>query len=144
MTDTIKLETGFKHVLVQTDNSHSHELVFNPSDVVFVEKLHKLYLDAKLKVEELEKLQEKMPEPELDENGIPVSLEVVSTKTRELNDWFRGEIDNLLGENTSQKIFGDTVYYGESFGVYVQLITKLNSFIEPVRVQKVQKYVKKK
>ena len=143
MTDTIKLDTGVKRVRVETTDGLSHDLVFNPNDILFVERLHKLYQDSRLKVAELEKYQSEMPNPELDDNGIPLDLSPVSNKTKEINEWFRGEIDKLLGENTCHKIFGDTVYYGESFGVYVQLITKLNSFIEPIRVQKVQKYVKK-
>lgn len=143
MTDTIKLDTGVKRIKVETTDGVSFDLVINPSDVLFIERLHKLYQDARLEVIELEKYQEEMPEPELDENGIPEDLSPISKKTRELNNWFRDEIDKLLGEGTCKAIFGDVVYYGESFGVYVQLITKLNSFIEPVRVQKVNKYVKK-
>lgn len=143
MTDTIKLDTGLKRIRVETTDGLTHDLVFNPNDVLFIERLHKLYQDARLKVIELEKYQEEMPEPELDENGIPEDLSPISDKTRELNNWFRGEIDKLLGENTCKAIFGDVVYYGESFGIYVQLITKLNSFIEPVRMKKIEKYVKK-
>lgn len=142
MADKITLNTGIKRVPVETTDGNTHVLVFNPNDVIFVEKLHKLYRDGQEKVTEIEKYVEEAEDPVLDDSGVPVDISEITEKTKEINAWIRGEIDNLLGDGTCHAIFGDVNYYGESFGVYVQLITQLNSFVEPFRAAKVKKYIR--
>lgn len=141
---SIKLDSGVKRVLVENTDGHTHELVFNPNDVLFIERLHKLYSDANQKAKELDEFQKEIVEPELDENGVPFDIGEVTRKTIEINEWFRGEIDTLLGKGTSKAIYGDVVFYGESYGVYVQLVTQLMKYIVPVRKRKTDKYTAKK
>jgi hypothetical protein len=140
----ITIDTGVKRVLVENKNGKTHELVFNPSDVVFVEKLHQLYSNANEKVKALDKFSKKLDEPELDKNGIPIDTSNFSTKTREINEWFRGELDYLLGDGTSQAIYGDAILYGETFGAYTDLLVQLMAFVAPVRDAKTEKYRAKK
>jgi len=137
---TISIDTGLKKIPVSVDGNNTLVLEFNSNDLLFVEKLHAIYFEAKEKAKELQALD--AVKPETDENGVMVEFGETKAQIEEINQWFREKIDGLFSDGISQKLFGDMVYSSPS--VYVQLIEGLFSVVGPARQQKIEKYTKRK
>ena len=140
MSEAFQIDTGSKSIVIEVDKTYKHEIKFNPHDIVFVEKLHQLYFDAKEKAKEYQALDIK--DPVVDENGMAMDISQPVSVTKEMNNWFRGKLDELLGEGTAKALFGDTVYTPDKVGVYAKVIEAIMSQVEPVRKDKVKQFVK--
>ena len=136
---SISIDSGLKSIPISVDGKNVHELEFDTNDLLFIKKLHAIYFEAKQKVVELQEAEKQ--KPEVDENGMIVDFEQIKIQTEEINIWFKEKIDNLIGDGSSQKIFGNKIYSNPS--VYVQLINGLFEIVGLDREPKVAKYVKK-
>jgi len=136
---SISIDSGLKTIPISVGGKNVHELEFDTNDILFIEKLHAIYFEAKEKVKKLQALENE--KPEVDENGMIIDFKQIKTQTEEINKWFKEKIDNLVGDGSSQKIFGNKVFSNPS--VYVQLINGLFEIAGLDREQKVAKYVKK-
>lgn len=145
MTDNlIKIDSGSITVPVQVDDNPVVNITFNPNDDMFAKRLHKFYFDVKEKLIEMNTKQTELDESGTDENGMPMEIDAVMQEYRDMNLWLRERIDLLLGEGTSQKIYGDTIYTGERIDVYIQLFDGLFRLAAPAREAKVKPYIRKK
>lgn len=140
MTD-VSLDTGIVRLSVTVDGENGRAITFNPHDVVFVEKIHKLYFDLKAKHTEYQAAKEAIQNLEKDADGMLIDIAGISAPVREINTWFRSQIDGLLGDGTCQGIFGDVMFADEKLGVYFQLLDAVISHTAPVRAEKVAKYL---
>ena len=138
----IKIDSGTIKIQVQIDNNPPAEIEFNPSNKLFAERLHAFYFEVKEKLVEINSKQ--ALNLVSDENGMPVEIKGLMQEYEDINAWLKEKIDLLLGEGTSQKIYGDTVYMGERVDVYLQLFEGLFRIANPVREKQVKKYVKKR
>jgi len=145
-TKSIKITSNIKHLPIEMDGRNVCTISFDPNDKNFVEKMHRLYFEAKEKVEALNALikESKSNPPKSDEQGMPLDIDPMMEQIEQINRWFRDAIDTLFGNGTAQKIYGSTVYMGEGIDVYLQLLTGIAENVEPVRQAKTQKYVRKK
>ena len=141
--DTLKINTGEKRLAVSVDGVNGREIVFNPNDVLFIEKLHRLYRVAMEQAREWDRR-----EPEIsaaiqaipvDENGVPETVDPAVDPLVEINRFMRKQIDDLFGAGTSEAIFGAAVYRNPS--IYLQLVEGVKPYIEQVREQRVQQYI---
>lgn len=141
--DTLKISTGEKRLAVSVNGVNGHEIVFNPNDVLFVEKLHHLYRLVMEKAREWERR-----EPEIsaaiqaipvDENGVPETVDPAVNPLIEINQFMRKQIDDLFGAGTSAAVFGDAVYRNPE--IYLQLVEGIKPYVEAVRETAVSKYI---
>jgi len=139
--DTLQIETGVIRLSVTVDGKNGREVAFNPHDLIFVEKVHKLYFDLRAKHTEYQVTKKSIQNLEKDADGMLVDIAGISVPVREINTWFREQIDGLLGENTCQGIFGDVMFADEKLGVYFQLLDAVISRTAPVRAEKITKYL---
>lgn len=141
--DTLKITTGEKRLAVSVDGVNGREIVFNPDDVLFMERLHRFYRLAMQKAKEWEARQDeqaqKLKDTPLDENGMPVSLAAAVEPLEEMNAFMREQIDAIFGDGTAKAIFGETIYRNPD--VYLQLVEGVKPYIEPVRAAKVERYI---
>ncbi len=137
----IQLDTGIVRLAVTVDGVNGREIAFNPHDVVFVEKIHKLYFDLKAKHTEYQSAKAGIESLAKDADGMLIDITGISQPVREINTWFREQIDSLLGSGTCQNIFGNVMFADEKLGVYFQLLDAVIARVEPVRAEKVNKYL---
>lgn len=116
-------------------------LVFNPSDVIFVEKFYKLLdnfqkslTQYQSRFEALEKVKE------TDTNGVPVNVEARFDVIKEVCGYIRDEIDSLFGAGTSQMVFGDSM----NLDAFAQFFDGIKPFIQKARTEKIEKYTNKR
>lgn len=140
----IKIDSGSITVPVQVDDNPVVKITFNPNDKLFAERLHMFYFDVKQKLVEINTKHAELEETGTDENGMPIEINKVMQEYEDMNAWLRERIDLLLGEGTSHKIYGDTIYTGERVDVYIQLFDGLFALAAPARESKVKPYIKKK
>lgn len=134
MTDTIRIDAGEKRILI---NDGPEVLVFNPTDVVFVEKFYNVVGEFKQKqIEYEERATEIDGQVEVDPDGLPINMAERLKFVRELCQFSRERIDFLFGEGTSQNLFGDV----ESLDMVEQFFTVLTPFVQQERDKKIEKY----
>jgi hypothetical protein len=133
--DSIQINTGEKRVAINGDPNRV--IVFNPTDVVFVEKFYRLIGDFQTRLVEYQaKSIELDKDQTADENGIPANANTRLALLREGVGFIREQIDGLFGPGTSQIAFGDTL----SLDACKQFFEGITPFIQTARVQKIQKY----
>lgn len=137
----ITLDTGIVHLKVTVDGVNGREIAFNPHDIIFVEKIHKLYFDLKAKHTEYQAAKAGIEALAKDADGMLIDINGISVPVREINTWFREQLDDLLGSGTCQSIFGDVMFADEKLGVYFTLIDAVISYTQPVRKEKISKYL---
>lgn len=136
---SLQINTGEIRLAINEDESRV--LVFNPSDVIFVEKFYKL-LDKfqksltqyQSRFEALEKVKE------TDANGVPVNVEARFDVIKEVCGYIRDEIDSLFGAGTSQMVFGDSM----NLDAFAQFFDGIKPFIQKARTEKIEKYTNKR
>jgi hypothetical protein len=135
--DSLNISTGEKRIPIVRDGVPAGELVFNPDDVVFAEKFYRLLGDFQTKFEgfkaksiEVEKVKGD------DANGIPLVIGGRIELVKEVCIYIHEQIDWVFGANTSAVVFGG-VY---NLAAIEQFLDGVKPFIQPARVQKIQKY----
>jgi hypothetical protein len=135
MTDIIRIDSGIKRVII---NDGPEFIEFNPSDITFAEKFYELMRVLKLKqVEFTAKVDAIDMNEDVDADGMPTSMQVAFALTRETCAFFRTEIDKLLGEGTSQKLFGDS----QSLAPFEQFFKGISTIIGKERRAKISRYI---
>ena len=133
--DSIKIDLGIKRILI---NDGPDFIEFNPEDVAFAEKFYTLFQSFENKqLEYLERSKQIDENSIMDENGVPKNLDEGLSLLREVCEYLKGEIDNLFGEGTSKKLFGDVL----SLNVFYQFFSGIVPFISETRSEKIAKYV---
>jgi len=137
MTDSIRIETGVKRIMINDDPTRVIE--FNPKDVVFAERFYSLIGEFKdtekgfmARAEALDAVTE------IDEFGLPVNAGERIKLIRDLCEWSRDKIDQVFGVGTSQAAFGDAV----ELEMFTQFFEGITPFIEQARGEKTQQYRK--
>jgi hypothetical protein len=136
--DSIRIDTGEKRIAINDDPERV--IIFNPSDVFWVERFQgmkkeviKRFDDFSKRAEELELNDEK------DENKIEEIEKERNELRREWCVYTRLLIDNIFGEGTSQKAFGDLM----SEYAILSFFEGITPFIEIERSKKIEKYTNK-
>lgn len=132
--DTLRIDTGVKHVVI---NDGPEFIEFNPSDVVFAERFYQLVRDFEVKQVEYKKRADLIDlNNKALPDGIPDNFPDSLALMREVCEFMRQRIDGLFGEDTSQRVFGDTL----SLNMFEQFFTGITPFIRTARAMKVAKY----
>jgi hypothetical protein len=137
MTDSLRID-GARRVLINDGPTY---IEFDPSDVLFAERFYALMgeLDT-----EQEKFTTRLRELDADggngKDGMPSNMPARLQVMREACDFFRGKIDQLFGEGTSQAVFGDS----RSMMQIRQFFQGLTTFIGEDRTKRVAKYTARK
>ncbi len=133
--DSIRIQTSKKKLLI---NDGPDFIEFDPTDVLWVERLYSVYREFEVKQTEYETQAKKLDANKkvTDENGIPLNIEEGLGFLHEICDYMREKIDQLFGQGTSQVVFGDSLSM-EAIGSFFQGITP---FVEAVRVQRISRY----
>ena len=140
MTDqnTISIHTGDILLAIQRDGVPTGEtLVFNPSDLIFIEKFYKLFDELKTKLTEFNTRSEQLTANNaVDPNGIPLNAPQIIEMNKEANAYMRARIDDLFGKGVSQKLFGSSI----TMDVFEQFFQGIIPYVQKDRQQKVAKY----
>lgn len=111
---------------------------FNPMDTVFVERYYILAKEIKRTFEEGQKRElEIAGNKELDVDGFPVNIPESIAFTRELCEEMRMKVDDLFGNGTMKKIFGDYLFPE----MFLNFLDAISPYLQSARAEKVAKYV---
>jgi hypothetical protein len=141
--DSLHIDTGEKRI--QIDDDPGRMIVFNPSDVLWVDRFRGMKRDVLAKLDEFSKksgelqviirFEAKKKAP--DQNLIDETENRGSALYREACIYMRGLIDNIFGKDASQTAFGDLM----SGTAIVSFLEGITPYIEIVRAAKVAAYV---
>jgi len=133
--ENLKIDTGVKRVVI---NDGPEFIEFNPSDLIFVEKFyHIMKLLEEKQTEYRVKYEGLSKDQALGSDGVPTNMPEAMALMREICIFMRAQIDKLIGEGTSQKVFGDALV----LEAIIQFFNGLMPFVEPTREKKMNKYI---
>jgi hypothetical protein len=133
--DSLQINSGEKRIAINQDPDRV--IVFNPKDVIFVEKFYLLIADFEEKSKEYQARFEELSKSETkDAHGFPVNTDARFELLKEVCVYIRGEIDNIFGKDASQKAFGDAYDIDQ----FKQFFDGMTPFIQAARAEKLQKY----
>lgn len=133
--DTLQIDTGEKRIAI--NNDPDRVIVFNPTDVFFVERFYMLAGEAEQKADEYRlRAQALEKDTQKGDNGLPSNLKARLVLLRESCDYMRAQIDSVFGEGTSQKAFGDAM----TLDMFKQFFDGIKPFFQQARVQKIAQY----
>lgn len=144
MTNTIRLDTGIKKIKIEVVNGNSYDLTFNPNDTLLIEQVHALYFEAMERLDEIERLSKEHGTPEVDERGMPLQITPVIEPTNNFNVFMKERLTAIFGNGLCKAVYGETMFYGGMLKVYPDLLKGLLSFAEPIREEKVAKFIRPK
>jgi hypothetical protein len=135
--DSIRIDTGIKKIQI---NDGPEFIEFNPSDISFAERFYQLMKDFEVKQVEYQARLDKIDANKelLDANGVPANLPEGLALLREEGEFIRERIDQLFGEDTSHKVFGNAL----SLEMFESFFTQITPFIQTARAAKIIKYQK--
>lgn len=137
----ININTGEKRIPVVRDGKNVGELIFNPSDTLFVEKLYLLIGDFQEKIKDYEKRAKVIDgNKAVDELGIARNIPDGVNLIKEISDYIKSEIDKVFGAGTSQITFGDAV----SIDVFQQFFDGIIPYVKNEREKKIETYTNQK
>ena len=132
----INITTGEKNVPIIRDGEVVGELSFNPTDVLFAERFYALLGDMQKTLKEYKAQGQELAKSKKDNGGIPVNMEEHITLQRDLCNYLREKIDNVFGDGSSQKVFGDT----RNLEIYKQFFDGMMPFFQQARAERVAMY----
>lgn len=133
--DTLRIETGEKRIAINGDESRL--LIFDPSDVLFVERFYKLISEFESKLTDYQKRSKELEaDTRTNGNDIPANMGARLELVKEACNYSRESIDKVFGAGTSQTVFGDAL----SLDAVQQFFEGITPFIAVARSEKVQKY----
>lgn len=134
------INTGEKRIPIIRDGKSAGEVVFNPNDTLFVEKLYLLIGDFQEKIKDYESRAKAIDEnKEVDQLGLPANLMSGFALIKEISDYTKSEIDKVFGDGTSQIVFGDS----NSIDVFGQFFDGIIPYVKKVRQKKIESYTNK-
>lgn len=133
---SIQIHTGELRIMVNDDPDRV--IVFNPEDVLFVERFHRLvqmFEDREQEfLQQTEHIQEELDKDEI--GAIPDAINLV----KDLCAFLCTEIDKVFGEGTSEAAFQGA----QTLNMFEQFFAGITPFINETRKQKAAKYITKK
>lgn len=103
----LEINTGVVRIPIRRDGEDVGSIAFNPNDLAFANKFYSLYQAFKTEYKNFEKKSKKIEDnKELDEYGVPVAMGDAIKISSELCDNMYKQIDNVFGDDTSDKVFG--------------------------------------
>lgn len=133
----LKINTGNIILPIERDGENVGEISFNPSDALFIEKLYALYEKMDTKEKEYQKKAAELECNDLDEYGIPKNMRQQIELYNDACDYMRKEIDELFGESTCKKVFGEN----SSFELFEQFLNGIAEYVQPIRKERMSKYL---
>lgn len=133
--DSLNINTGEKRIAINGDESRL--LIFNPSDVLFVERFYKLIGEFENKLTDYQKRSKELEADNTPNgNNMPANMAARLELVKEACEYSRESIDKVFGAGTSQIVFGDTL----SLDAVQQFFEGITPHISAARSEKVQKY----
>ena len=133
----IKINTGLIRLKVECDG-REEEIVFNPDDVVFMDKFVNLMDEMEKKQAEYdEKAKELDAETNADSFGVPLNMKEKLALMLDICTFMRGQVDMVFGVGTSQKIFGNA----NTLDMFTQFFDGITPYIQKNREEKMAKYI---
>jgi hypothetical protein len=136
MIDSLQINTGEKRIPIVRDGESVGEIVFNPSDVVWVERFYKIVSEFQITLTDY---QTRYKALEKDKDGKPVQVDVSLALLHDACTYVREKIDYVFGSGTSQLVFGDAMV----IEVFPQFFDGITPHIKTVRAEKIEKYTGK-
>lgn len=131
----LNINTGGIRLTINEDPNRVIE--FNPDDIAFVENFYSLISEFEDKeVEFKKKAKELEKNTELDSYGIPKNTKGAIALMREVCDYFRGKIDSVFGDGTSNTAFGKA----NTIEMFAEFFEGITPFIQKARTGKIEKY----
>lgn len=125
-------------VPIERDGAHVGVLKFDPSDVVFMERVYDLmdHLEQK-RAQYAAQAEALEAEGEKNEYGIPKNARAYLKLLREICAYAHGEIDKVFGAETSAMVFGEAL----SLDAVADFFTQLTPYLDEVREEKMENYL---
>lgn len=137
--DSIKINTGEIRLCINDDETRV--IVFNPTDILFVEKYYALVRDLEVKqAEYLRRSAQIEKVTGVNDDGLPVNMDERIAILREACEYMRGRIDYLFGDGTSQKAFGDAMI----LEAFEQFFNGVTPYVQKSRSEKMERYTGRK
>jgi len=134
--DSIRIGASVKRIAINDDPERV--IVFDPSDVAFVERFQGLTQELVARQAEYEQRARELDQvTEADELGLPVNLDDRLGFMREVCEYTHGQIDALFGAGTSRKAFEGAL----SLEMIGEFFEGLTPFIQNGRSEKLAKYL---
>ena len=122
---SIKIDLGTIQLAVNDDPERIIE--FNPQDIGFAERFYTLLSEFDVKSREFYERAEKIEKNDV-ENGLGLM--------REMCEYMREKIDQVFGEGSSQKAFGNAM----TLNMFEQFFAGVTPYIQKARTEKVKQY----
>ena len=122
---SLKIDLGTIQLAVNDDPERIIE--FNPQDIGFAERFYALLSEFDVKSREFYERAEKIDNNDV-ENGLGLM--------REMCEYMREKIDQVFGEGTSQKAFGNAM----TLNMFEQFFVGVTPYIQKARTEKVKQY----
>ena len=122
---SLKIDLGTIQLAVNDDPERIIE--FNPQDIGFAERFYTLLSEFDAKSREFYERAEKIEKNDV-ENGLGLM--------REMCEYMREKIDQVFGEGSSQKAFGNAM----TLNMFEQFFAGVTPYIQKARTEKVKQY----
>ena len=132
--DSIRIDIGEKRVAINDDPSRV--IIFNPTDVTFVERFYELLRDFELKQVEYQERFDSLEIEKIDNRGLPARANEYIALLREVCEYMRDQVDRLFGAGASQAAFGDAM----TLDMFAQFFEGITPFIQTARSARTEKY----
>mgnify|MGYP000104827856 CR=1 FL=1 len=136
--DSLQIDTGEIRLAINGDASRV--IVLRPNDAVFAEKFYKMLGEFQSKFTEYQGRAAKIEsQNETDENGVPLNTGERIALLKEICQYTRNQIDELLGAGTSQTVFGDAL----DIEAIIRFFEGVRPYMQKARAEKVARYTNK-
>lgn len=129
--------TSKAKIAVQRDGVDVGEIGFDPSDVLFMERIYGFMDNIEAAESEYEAKAAALDKnTSTDKYGVPTNAREQLKLMRELCEFLRGQIDSVFGEGTSQMVFEDAL----SLDMIYDFLGELVPHVESVQAERIKKY----
>lgn len=145
--DSIKIDTGeIRLAITDKFDNVKGEIVFNPTDLILVEKLERLVanIEGDEPKEFIKRGEEIFSKADVDSSGVPINWEERKAFLKDFHVYMCKKIDDVLGNGVSHIAFADYVPNPAIEGmpdIYGQLVSGVLSYVHPVRQKKIEQYI---
>ena len=138
MNQSLKIDTGEIRLAINDDPNRV--IVLRPNDAVFAEKFYKMLGNFQSKFNEYRgRAATVESQTAVDANNIPLNTGERIALLKEVCEYTRGQIDELLGAGTSQIVFGDAL----DIDAIIQFFEGVRPFMQSARADKIARYSNK-
>lgn len=135
---SLQINTG--EIKLAINDDPNRVIVLRPNDAVFAEKFYRMLGNFQAKFAEYQhRAAEVESQNEVDANDIPLNTGERIALLKEVCEYTRGQIDELLGAGTAQIVFGDAL----DIDAIIQFFEGVRPFMQSARAEKVARYSNK-